>query len=354
MARADARVLLAAAHLEAGAGGIAAVARLTARVLIDEGCAVTALSLLDRAPVTLAGARRVIACANRPTFLARHCAETLANAHVVYDSAGIARAHKLGLPRPFATWMHGVDVWRHLSPPRLAALRAARLPLVNSHFTLRRFEEMHGEPLAAQMCWLATASDAPGPPRAHDHDPVVMTLGRIDARQGYKGHAELIAAWPTILAAVPRARLVIAGGGASLEQMRALAASSPAAAAIDLPGFVPEAELDALWARTSVFAMPSRGEGFGIVYAEAMRHGRPVLASVHDAGAEVNVDGETGFNVDLDRNGDLAEKLIALLRDPDLAARLGSSGQARWREHFSYSAFRRRLAPLLQRFLAAP
>lgn len=83
-----------------------------------------------------------------------------------------------------------------------------------------------------------------------------------------------------------------------------------------------------------------------------MRHGVPVIASVHDAGAEVNADGENGYNVDLERPTDLADKLIALLRDDVLCAALGKRGQERWRTHFSYSAFRTRLAPLLRDFLS--
>jgi phosphatidyl-myo-inositol dimannoside synthase len=88
------------------------------------------------------------------------------------------------------------------------------------------------------------------------------------------------------------------------------------------------------------------------VYIEAMRHGLPVVASVHDAGQEVNLDGRTGYNVNLDRPDELPDRLIHLLRDPDHAAALGAAGQRRWAEHFRYSAFRERFRPHLREFLA--
>jgi phosphatidylinositol alpha-1,6-mannosyltransferase len=97
--------------------------------------------------------------------------------------------------------------------------------------------------------------------------------------------------------------------------------------------------------------MPSRQEGFGIVYVEAMRHGLPIIASVHDAGQEVNMDQVTGFNIDLDRPGELAERVILLLRDANLAQWMGIAAAARWREHFAWTAFRKRLEPILAEFL---
>jgi phosphatidylinositol alpha-1,6-mannosyltransferase len=97
--------------------------------------------------------------------------------------------------------------------------------------------------------------------------------------------------------------------------------------------------------------MPSRGEGFGIAYIEAMRRGLPVVASTHDAGREINLDQQTGFNVSLDQPGELASRLTTLLREPELIRRFGSAAHARWRNEFRYSAFSRRFRPLLEGFM---
>jgi phosphatidylinositol alpha-1,6-mannosyltransferase len=89
------------------------------------------------------------------------------------------------------------------------------------------------------------------------------------------------------------------------------------------------------------------------VYIEAMRHGVPVVASVHDAAPEVNLGGVTGFNVNLDKPDELPERLIFLLKNPDRAAELGNSGQERWRKQFRYSCFRERFIPILREFLGS-
>lgn len=107
-----------------------------------------------------------------------------------------------------------------------------------------------------------------------------------------------------------------------------------------------------LWRQTVAFAMPSRGDGFGLAYIEAMRWGIPVIASIHDAGNEVNVDQETGFNIDLDRPNNLADLLITILRDRDLAAKFGSAAQRRWHKYFRYSAFQQRFSNILRQFMA--
>src|SRR5262249_10730383 len=153
-------------------------------------------------------------------------------------------------------------------------------------------------------------------------------------------------------AAVPDAVLTIVGTGEGAAAFKSMASGLPCADRIEFRGFVPDAEIDRVWSQASVFAMPSRGEGFGLVYIEAMRHSVPVIASIHDAAPEINLDGCTGYNVNLDRPTELTDKIIYLLRDRDHAAQLGANGHRRWHEHFRYSAFRNRFLPILNDFLS--
>jgi phosphatidylinositol alpha-1,6-mannosyltransferase len=250
--------------------------------------------------------------------------------------------------------MHGIEVWQGLRPDAHRGLRNAALCLVNSNFTLRRFTELHGELPHAQVCLLATEEDEPPTHRPNfTGPPTVLILGRIDNAEGYKGHAELVAAWPSVVKSIPDARLLIVGGGPGFEQMRGIAAASPVAGQIEMTGFVPEEALEDCWRRAHIFAMPSRKEGFGLVYAEAMRYGLPIIASVHDAASEINLHAVTGLNVDLDRPSELPEALIALLSAPEVAAEMGVAGHERWRALFSQSAFRARLQPILDDFLGS-
>ena len=331
-----AKCFVGAGIVAPGAGGISVVARLSIRALDRLGYSVAGVSLLDKGVVDVEG-HKIRGCYGiRSLFAAEALFHSLRSKFVIYDALGVSRAH-LGRPvrRPVAAWIHGIEVWEAMPPAYRRALDRVDLVLCNSHFTLQRYQDLHGPLPKAKVCPLATEDDAPPASRASfSGPPVVLILGRIDASEGLKGHAELLAAWPTVVAAVPDARLVIAGGGTGLDKLRQDVARSNVADSIELLGFVDQSMIPALFARAHVFAMPSRQEGFGIAYIEAMRHGVPCIASTHDGGQEVNVDGVTGFNVNLNRADDLPGRMIDLLSDPDLAFRLGQNAYARWLEAY--------------------
>jgi phosphatidylinositol alpha-1,6-mannosyltransferase len=346
------RFLLAVESLAPGNGGVCRVARLMARALHDTGWSAQAVVLSDRQPPTDLGVPARVLGGSRLAF-ARHVWQaTPGTSHIIYDFAGMARVH-CRIPllrRPYLTFIHGIEVWKGWAQPKyLRAARGAGLLLSNSAYTRDRAEREFGGFARAEVCWLATEADAPPEDTPPVGPPRVLMVGRVEAN-GYKGHGEILQAWPHVHAAVPDAVLTVVGGGDGLAALRQQAAGI---AKVEVLGFVPEVRMAEVWRSARVFALPSRGEGFGLVYIEAMRHGLPVIASVHDAAPEVNLDGQTGYNVDLDRPGELAERLICLLRDPDHAAALGHNGRRRWAEHFRYSAFRERFVGLVRRWVGA-
>ena len=195
-------------------------------------------------------------------------------------------------------WAHGIEVWDEVRADRVEALRRAEIVLVNSAYTRERADPTLGGLRDVRVCPLGSYTDEPAPPRAPAAGPpTVLLLGRVEP--GWpKGQGVLTSLWPRVVATVPDARLLLVGKGPALEALRELARNSPAASRIEVAGFVPEAEIEAVWRRATVFAMPSLTEGFGLVFIEAMRRGLPVIASRADAGREVNVDGETGFTLE--------------------------------------------------------
>jgi phosphatidylinositol alpha-1,6-mannosyltransferase len=341
---------LAAQFLRPGNGGIAEVARVTAKALAP---AVSAHACLESGDFEIAGAPVAAYGGSRARFLIGLQRASLAPSRFLYDFAGTARSARLLFPRrPYAVWAHGIEVWDEVRADRARALQAAEIVLVNSAYTRERADPILGRLRDARVCPLGSYSDEEGPPRAGAAGPpTVLLIGRVEP--GWpKGQGILVSLWPRVVAAVPDARLLLVGKGPALEALRELARRSPAAASIDVAGFVPEAEIEAVWARASVFAMPSLTEGFGLVFIEAMRRGLPVIASRADAGREVNLDGKTGYTLARENEGELADALVALLREPDLAARLGAAGAARWRDEFRFSAFARRLRAALGDFLS--
>lgn len=337
-----------------GNGGICRVSRLMAKVLTETPeFKAHAIVLNGNAPSDLFRFPASEAHGSRIRFVWAAQADLLRYSHFLYDSLNIARAHGL-VPfprRPFMTWIYGVEVWEGACAMHLRSARRASRLLAATRYTRDRADKLYGDFKRARVCWPGTETDEPVTAHATSSGPpTVLILGRMDDGR-YKGHRELITCWPEVVEAVPDARLLIVGKGSSLGFFQRAAAESPASRSIEFKGFVQEDEIDGVWAETDVFAMPSRGEGFGLVYVEAMRQGVPVLASIHDAAPEINLDGVTGYNVDLNEPEHLRDRIIDLLRDPAERARLGRNGNARWREHFRFSSFRTRFVPFLNEFL---
>jgi phosphatidylinositol alpha-1,6-mannosyltransferase len=163
----------------------------------------------------------------------------------------------------------------------------------------------------------------------------------------YKGHDELIQAWPAITQEVPDAQLIVVGQGDDLPRLKELAQGLGVREAVLFVGHVDDDTLRAIYQRVSAFAMPSRGEGFGIVYLEAMLHQLACIGSIHDAAGEIIVDGETGFLVNQDNSSELAMKVVQLLTDSTLRQRLGRNGYERLRSNFSSDRFEMRVSQVL-------
>jgi phosphatidyl-myo-inositol dimannoside synthase len=222
----------------------------------------------------------------------------------MFSHVGIARAQTLiprGLRRPYAVLLCGIEVW----DPALAADRKTTLKLATSRiaiskFTADRVSSVHPDIGSVSICPLALL------PRGseltvYDQDlvakvaePSVLIVGRMNRAERYKAHDELLECWPIVLQQIPAAQLVIAGRGDDVERLRAKAGELGVANNVLFTGFVSDATLDAVRKRVTLFALPSRGEGFGLVYLEAMRAGLPCIGGTEDAARDVIVHGERG------------------------------------------------------------
>ena len=269
----------------------------------------------------------------------------------MYTHLGIARAHcnLARLRRPYAVWVHGIEVWDNVRSDYLRAANYADTIFTQTDFTRSRAALTNKVFDRAEVCWLGTTEDDAPEPVEFDGEPMVLVVGRLEVGR-CKGHDQLIACWAKVASAVKGARLVIAGSGPDASRLRKLAAELSAKDSIEFLGFVREDDMAALWRRAHVFAMPSCGEGFGLVYIEAMRYGVPVIASIHDAGQEVNVDGETGYNVSPTVTAHWA--IVSSNSSPARASR------AKWARRVGRGgtsifvfAFKRRFLPIVDAFL---
>ena len=175
----------------------------------------------------------------------------------------------------------------------------------------------------------------PRPPRP-ERDPTILFVGRQFQR---KGGDVLLAAFRGVREQLPTAKLVIIGPP-SLEisdegvvMLGFLDKSTPA-------GW--EALCQA-YEGADVFCLPTRFEPFGISFLEAMFFGVPCIGTNAWAIPEIVADGETGYLVPVDDVEALKDRLLLLLRNPDLGRAMGSAGRQRAESYYTWKSVVRRV-----------
>jgi phosphatidyl-myo-inositol dimannoside synthase len=259
-------------------------------------------------------------------------------------------------------WLHGVEAWGTFSKAQTWGLGAVSMLLSSSDFTLQRFYQHHpqfvevpGRPcllparplgdnpeikLAARF---AETENAAGGLRSKQ----VLSVGRLWGRGLEKGQTELLSLWPQLHARHPTWNLVIAGDGNGRSDLMDRARSLGVEESVLFPGAVDDRELANLYANSDIFALPSRGEGFGLVLAEAMERGVPCIASSLDAGCEVVDDGVSGLHVDPNDPEQLFAALDRLMSDDVFRRTLGRNAASVAKQRHSMAAFRDRIASAL-------
>lgn len=246
-------------------------------------------------------------------------------------------------------YLHGIEVWRPLDPLTRYLLRRVHLFLSNSDHTWERFCAFHPEfaQHPHQSVPLGLGDPLPESPPAPGEPPVALVVSRLEAGEDYKGHRELIRAWPLLLNRLPEAELWVAGEGSLRPTLEELAAERGVGRHVRFLGAISDAERERCLARCRCFAMPSRGEGFGLVYLEAMRWGRPCLVSTVDAGREVVNPPEAGLAVEPTHREALAGALERLMVPGDEWEAWSRQALARYARHYTAAHFQTRLVQAL-------
>jgi glycosyltransferase involved in cell wall biosynthesis len=150
---------------------------------------------------------------------------------------------------------------------------------------------------------------------------VLLTLGRMDAAEQAKGFDEILEALPAIAAEFPTVAYLIVGDGSDRKRLETKVARLSLTERVRFTGYVAEAEKPEYYRLADVFVMPSRLEGFGFVFLEALACGVPVIASKVDGSREAVRNGALGMQVDPSRPGEVIAAICATLREPFLPPR---------------------------------
>jgi glycosyltransferase involved in cell wall biosynthesis len=253
---------------------------------------------------------------------------------------------------------HGMEVWEPLGGLRRRALRHANLVLAPSRDTADRVASQQGVAsekirvlpwaLDPQFEALLTPGSKPAPPLEFPAGRVILTVGRWLATERYKGMDTLITALPRLLTRWPELQLVFVGTGDDRAWLEDLTEKNGVHRHVYFFTGLSYAELVACYNACEIFALPSRGEGFGLVYLEAMACGKPVIGGAHGGAPEIIEDGVTGYLVPHGDPIQLATSIEALLADPAHAKEMGARGQQRAENEFRFNAFAKTLKKILR------
>lgn len=270
-----------------GEDGISELGRQVIRALaIDPSIHVLARSLHDRTAPALRGVPY--------EFTSARGSRARLGSMIVGDAARIStsdlvivlHSHFLPITLPLivrgvslTSILVGIEVWRPLTRlERVALSHAAHVVAISAH-TRERFLAANPSATSQSIVVCHPAAPDAGQSAAGLVPPgFALTVGRMSRDERYKGHDSLLEAWPRVLANHAAAQLVIVGDGDDLPRLQEKARGLGLDGAVTFLGHVERSRLNGLYADAAFFVMPSRDEGFGFVYLEAMQAGTPCLA----------------------------------------------------------------------------
>lgn len=255
---------------------------------------------------------------------------------------------------PYTLVAHGIDVHPGLPRTSLSAIRDADRIIAVSVWTRDRVLDLGGVDPDNVVILPNTVDEnrfSVGPKSAQliqryklqPGEKVILTVARLDDTERYKGYDRIIEALPSIHKRCGAVRFIIVGSGDDRPRIAQLAKQKRVEDSVTFAGFVSPEDLVEHYRLADVFAMPSTGEGFGIVFLEAMGCGTPVVAGNRDGSIDAVDGGWLGLTTEPLYVEGIAEAISSVLegRGPGLwynrqqlhdaaMARFGQKAFVRW------------------------
>jgi glycosyltransferase involved in cell wall biosynthesis len=265
---------------------------------------------------------------------------------------------------PYWAVAHGVDAWNIERPALKTALQNAdRILAVSGYTRDRLLKEQNLDP--AKISILPNTFDAdrfkiaPKPQhllkryRLTADQPIILTVARLDSSEAYKGYDKILQALPEIRRQIPNVHYILVGKGSDRVRIEKLITELNLQECVTLAGFVPDDELCDYYNLCDVFAMPSKKEGFGIVYLEALACGKPCLGGDRDGAIDALCNGDLGVLVNPDDIGAIAQSLIQIVQRtyPNPLIYQPETLRQKVIDKFGFEQFKQTLATYLEQYL---
>lgn len=257
----------------------------------------------------------------------------------------------LGRVRDYYVILHGIEAWRRVPYVDRRALLAATNIIATTRYTAEECAR-HNHLPADRFRIIPLCADernvTPSPTFKLNGEFKLLCVARQDATERYKGFEHIFQSLAQLQPTHPNIHLNMVGTGDDQKRLKAVANDLGVGHQVTFWGALSDEDLAAAFQGCDIYVMPSEREGFGIVYLEAMRYGKPCIGGNHGGTPEVIEDGKSGY---LTEYGDIAalEMYIRRLEDaPSLRQSLGEKGTKLVQNQFSFESFESRYRYLMR------
>jgi phosphatidylinositol alpha-1,6-mannosyltransferase len=280
-------------------------------------------------------------------------------AHINLAPIGVL-IKKLKRKVPVILITHGIDVWYKLSKIKLEMIKCADNILSVSNFTKQRLIKNHNAPPQKISVFADTIDPYFTVPSSFEkpkylmdrlgideNTKVILTVSRLSSQERRKGYDKVIQTLPGVIKKIPDVIYIIVGKGNKDEvtRIKLLIKELGLNNNVILTDYVSDEELPDYYMLCDVFILPSGGEGFGIVFLEALACGKIVIAGNQDASSEVLKDGELGILINPDNICEIETAIInALKKDVPMRLNNGFYLKEKAFELYGFNAFKKQLS----------
>lgn len=283
-------------------------------------------------------------------FFVQNIIQLLNNNLVFYDHIDLAKAHINFLNKNYCIFGWGVDMWE-MSKRQLKISQNAKKLIICSEFSLKKMKKIYDSEFEnAHVCWLATPTDEYNKKIIIKKKKIInfLIVGRIDDER--KGHFQLLDVWKELKKKYTNIRLDIIGASIIENKINDKIKEYNLSNSVSYHGYVSHDKIEKFWEKADVFVMPGTVEGFGIVYIEAMKNSLPVIASIHDAGNEINKNGITGFNIDQFDKKEFINAMSNLIENDNLRRDFSNNAFLNYKNNFKFSDYEKRMDKIFLNF----
>jgi glycosyltransferase involved in cell wall biosynthesis len=261
---------------------------------------------------------------------------------------------------PYWVIVYGVDAWNIEDSSKIYGLKSAQKIISIGGYTRERVIAEQNIP-PDHILLLPVTFDArqftvkPKPQYLLDRhqlqpdQPIILTVTRLASGDRYKGYDQIIQALPAIRLQIPNIRYLLVGKGNDRDRIEGIIDDMNVRDCVTFAGFVPDNELADYYNLCDVFAMPSKREGFGIVYLEALACGKPTIGGNQDGAIDALCNGELGVLVNPDSIDEIGETIVQILMNKHSLSILYKPEILRQKviEKYGFEQFKQNLSYLL-------